>query len=77
MHPDPEADRDPGRDGTAAERAIGARGADGVALTSTLVRYDGRPDRVTVHPVNPGPEERLTAWVTVDHDAVCDLTAMR
>ncbi|MFC7165521.1 DUF7511 domain-containing protein [Halospeciosus flavus] len=70
----PDSETDAGRDVATDERTRTRRPQ---GLASTVVRYDGRPDRVTFHPDDPSPEERLTAWVSVDRDAVCDLAAMR
>ena len=54
---------------TAAERPPG--------LESTVVRYDGRPDRRTVYPPGLAGVPRMSTWLTADDDAFVDLAAVR
>ncbi|MFB6206274.1 MAG: hypothetical protein ABEJ05_07105 [Haloglomus sp.] len=46
-------------------------------LSSTLVRYDGEPDRVTVYPPDTSSIERMSRWITVDLDDCLDLDEVR
>lgn len=46
-------------------------------LASTLVRYDGEPDQVTVYPPGTSSIERMSTWITVDADDCLAPTEMR
>lgn len=50
---------------------------DTTRLASTLVRYDGQPDRVTVYPPDASSIERMSKWITADAQACIDPAAMR
>ena len=54
-----------------------ARTAQGVALESTLVRYEDGPDRLTVYPPGLSSVARMSTWLTADADAFRDLGAVR
>jgi len=47
------------------------------ALVAVVVRQDRGPDRCTVYPADAAEATRLTTWVSVNADALCDLAAMR
>jgi hypothetical protein len=65
--------------GSPAGEAVAAPSApeDSPRLASTLVRYDGQPDRVTVYPPDVSSIERMSMWVTADAETCIDLAAMR
>lgn len=46
-------------------------------LESTVVRYDGRPDRRTIYPPGLAGVPRMSAWLTADDEAFVDLAAVR
>lgn len=46
-------------------------------LRATVVEYRDSPDRCTVAPANARDEHRLTAWLSVDADAMVPLDASR
>jgi hypothetical protein len=46
-------------------------------LVSTLVRYDRRPDRRTVHPPELSGVPRMSRWLTADDEAFVDLETVR
>jgi hypothetical protein len=48
-----------------------------VTLQSRRVRYEGRPDRVTVFPPGLSDDARMTTWLSADSGAVVDLETVR
>ncbi|MFB6269417.1 MAG: hypothetical protein ABEH83_05700 [Halobacterium sp.] len=46
-------------------------------LDATVVRYKNGPDRCTVAPADVSDDQRLTAWLSVDADALVALREMR
>lgn len=46
-------------------------------LDTTIVHYENGEDRCTVAPPDVGADQRLTAWLSVDADAVVTLREMR
>lgn len=50
---------------------------DASRLCATVVEYEDGPDRCTIHPVDVTRSERLTTWLTADHDAFRSLSALR
>lgn len=46
-------------------------------LEATVVHYRNGPDRCTVAPGDVSDERRLTAWLSVDADALVRLGEMR
>jgi hypothetical protein len=46
-------------------------------LQATVVHYRSAPDRCTVAPGDVSDERRLTAWLSVDADALVRLGEMR
>lgn len=74
------SDTDSARNGT--EGRPGTGGVGGASplvpeLALRIVEYDGRPDRATIHPADPDETCRLEAWVSLDADAVVELSAYR
>ena len=61
----------------AAAGRADARTARGVALESTLVRYEDGPDRLTIYPPGLSSVARMSTWLTADADAFRDLGAVR
>lgn len=43
-------------------------------LQLTIVRYDDRPDRGTIHPPDLSGIERMETWISVDLSVVSDLS---
>jgi hypothetical protein len=68
-------------DGSAASEAGDATGEPAPEelpqLASTLVRYDGEPDQVTVYPPGMSSIERMSTWITVDADDCLEPSEMR
>jgi len=46
-------------------------------LRATVVTYRDSPDRCTVSPADVSDDQRLTAWLSVDTDAVVSLDESR
>ncbi|WP_241432435.1 DUF7511 domain-containing protein [Halogeometricum borinquense] len=46
-------------------------------LHSVVVQYDGSPDRCTVYPRRSHCLDRMSAWLSADHDAFVGLKEMR
>jgi hypothetical protein len=68
---DPRRDhRDHARGGS--DRAHGDR-ARRFELDATVVRYDARPDRRTIHPADATGVERMATWLTADASAFVPL----
>lgn len=61
-------------DEVAADRAIDGRA---YALHSVVVRYEGRPNRCTLYPRRESCRDRMSAWLTADHDAFVGLEEYR
>ncbi|MCG1003431.1 MULTISPECIES: hypothetical protein [Halobacterium] len=51
--------------------------ADPTPLDATVVRYQNTPDRCTLSPPNVDPDRQLTAWLSVDADALVALAENR
>ncbi len=50
---------------------------DPTPLDATVVRYQNTPDRCTLSPPNVDSDRRLTAWLSVDADALVTLAENR
>ncbi|MCD2199683.1 MULTISPECIES: DUF7511 domain-containing protein [unclassified Halobacterium] len=50
---------------------------DRTPLDATVVRYQNTPDRCTLSPPNVDSDRRLTAWLSVDADALVTLAENR
>jgi hypothetical protein len=50
---------------------------DDDSLEATVVHYEHGPDRYTAAPAAVTDDQRLTAWLSVDADAVVTLREMR
>jgi hypothetical protein len=50
---------------------------DRTPLDATVVRYQDTPDRCTLSPPNVDSNRRLTAWLSVDADALVTLVENR
>jgi len=48
-----------------------------ITLESSLVRYDGKPDRRTIYPPGLSSVARMSTWLTADSDAFIDLGEVR
>lgn len=48
-----------------------------ITLESSLVRYDGEPDRRTVYPPGLSSVARMSTWLSADSDAFVDLEDAR
>ena len=72
----PDAGGDPigGRPGGAPAPPRGSRPP---ALDLVVVRYDGAPDRATIHPPGLTGLARMETWLSADRAAVVDLAAWR
>ncbi|RLM63363.1 hypothetical protein [Halorubrum sp. Atlit-26R] len=69
-----DINRRPRNDETTGRKSVGP------AFTGLVHQIDRRssgPDRVTVFPVDATDDERLSAWVTVDGDAVVNPVCFR
>lgn len=66
------ADASSERAGAAAECRTDRR-----VLSATVVNYRNGPDRCTVTPADVSDEERFTAWLSVDADAMLSLAEFR
>jgi hypothetical protein len=53
------------------------RGSEPEPLDATVVRYRNGPDRCTVAPADVDEDRQLTAWLSVDVDALVGLAGMR
>ena len=51
--------------------------ADPTPLEATVVRYQNTPDRCTLSPPDVDSDRRLTAWLSVDADALVTLAENR
>ncbi|CQH57866.1 uncharacterized protein HHUB_2618 [Halobacterium hubeiense] len=51
--------------------------ADTTPLEATVVRYQNTPDRCTLSPPDVNGDRRLTAWLSVDADALVTLAEHR
>lgn len=52
-------------------------GRDTHSLESIVVRYDDRPDRCTIAPLECSEADRVTTWLSADVRAFVDLADMR
>lgn len=80
MNEQDETGEQPTNDGHVAavgESAEGTAPEDPPQLASTLVRYDGQPDQVTVYPPGTSSVERMSTWITIDADDCLEPTEMR
>ncbi|GAA0267125.1 DUF7511 domain-containing protein [Halobacterium noricense] len=50
---------------------------DRTPLDATVVRYQNTPDRCTLSPPDVDGDRRLTAWLSVDADALVTLAENR
>lgn len=50
---------------------------DRTPLDATVVRYQNTPDRCTLSPPDADSDRRLTAWLSVDADALVTLAENR
>lgn len=48
-----------------------------ITLESSLVRYDGEPDRRTIYPPGLASVARMSTWLSADSDAFVDLEKAR
>jgi hypothetical protein len=48
-----------------------------ITLESSLVRYDGDPDRRTIYPPGLSSVARMSTWLSADSDAFVDLEDAR
>jgi len=62
---------------TPSESPSEARSEMSPALRLTVVRYDGSPDRGTVHSPGRTGIERMERWMSLDVSMVSDLSAWR
>jgi hypothetical protein len=53
------------------------RGSRPPVLSLVVVRYDGAPDRATVHPPGLTGLARMETWLSTDRSAVVELAAWR
>lgn len=60
-----------------ASRTPGTASPSPPPLEATIVHYRSGPDRCTVAPGDVSDERRLTAWLSVDADALVRLGEMR
>jgi hypothetical protein len=80
MNEQDETGEQPTNDGRAAavgESAEEPAPEDPPQLASTLVRYDGQPDQVTVYPPDMSSVERMSTWITIDAEDCLEPTEMR